>query len=117
MFKNILNDITNLNLYSFHHKYLHKEYNNEYLSIKNKYGEIFERRLNLDNKEVSIFNEYDKANPLPHDTEKERIKCQISSDMITSKHKNNKNAIINIANTMSITEAMDGSLLNNKIND
>ena len=37
--------------------------------------------------------------------------------MITSKHKNNKNAIINIANTMSITEAMDGSLLNNKIND
>ena len=36
MFQKIINDITNLNLYSFQNKYLHKEYNNEYLSIKNK---------------------------------------------------------------------------------
>tara|TARA_B100001094_G_C18194346_1_gene809549 strand:+ start:601 stop:1377 length:777 start_codon:yes stop_codon:yes gene_type:complete len=81
-------------------------------------GSLYNKVNHLQDKAyIEFFNEYDKANPLPHDTEKERIKCQISSDMITSKHKNNKNAIINIANTMSITEAMDGSLLNNKIND
>lgn len=63
MFQKIINDITNLNLYSFQDKYLHnKEYNNEYLSIKNKYGKIFDRRLNLENKKVSISNEYKRDN-------------------------------------------------------
>ena len=81
-------------------------------------GSLYNKMNSLQDKAyIEFFNEYDKANPLPHDTEKERIKCQISSDMITSKDKNNKNAIVNIANTMSITDAIECSLLNNKIKD
>tara|TARA_Y100000287_G_C14220423_1_gene355959 strand:+ start:492 stop:1529 length:1038 start_codon:yes stop_codon:yes gene_type:complete len=81
-------------------------------------GSLYNKMNSLQDKAyIEFFNEYDKANPLPHDTEKERIKCQISSDMITNKDKNNKNAIVNIANTMSITDAIECSLLNNKIND
>ncbi len=81
-------------------------------------GSLYNKMNSLQDKAyIEFFNEYDKANPLPHDTEKERIKCQISSDMITNKDKNNKNAIVNIANTMSITDAIECSLLNNKIKD
>ena len=81
-------------------------------------GSLYNKMNSLQDKAyIEFFNEYDKANPLPHDTEKESIKCQISSDMITSKDKNNKNAIVNIANTMSITDAIECSLLNNKIKD
>ena len=81
-------------------------------------GSLYNKMNSLQDKAyIEFFNEYDKANPLPHDTEKERIKCQISSDMISNKDKNNKNAIVNIANTMSITDAIECSLLNNKIND
>lgn len=81
-------------------------------------GSLYNKMNSLQDKAyIEFFNEYDKVNPLPHDTEKERIKCQISSDMITSKDKNNKNAIVNIANTMSITDAIECSLLNNKIKD
>jgi len=81
-------------------------------------GSLYNKMNSLQDKAyIEFFNEYDKANPLPHDTEKERIKCQISSDMITNKDKNNKNAIVNIANTMSITDAIECSLSNNKIKD
>ena len=81
-------------------------------------GSLYNKMNSLQDKAyIEFFNEYDKANPLPHDTEKESIKCQISSDMITNKYKNNKNAIVNIANTMSITDAIECSLLNNKIKD
>ncbi len=81
-------------------------------------GSLYNKMNSLQDKAyIEFFNEYDKANPLPHDTEKESIKCQISSDMITNKDKNNKNAIVNIANTMSITDAIECSLLNNKIKD
>lgn len=81
-------------------------------------GSLYNKMNSLQDKAyIEFFNEYDKANPLPHDTEKERIKCQISSDMISNKDKNNKNAIVNIANTMSITDAIECSLLNNKIKD
>ena len=81
-------------------------------------GSLYNKMNSLQDKAyIEFFNEYDKANPLPHDTEKERIKCQISSDMIINKDKNNKNAIVNIANTMSITDAIECSLLNNKIKD
>jgi hypothetical protein len=81
-------------------------------------GSLYNKMNSLQDKAyIEFFNEYDKVNPLPHDTEKERIKCQISSDMITNKDKNNKNAIVNIANTMSITDAIECSLLNNKIKD
>ena len=81
-------------------------------------GSLYNKMNSLQDKAyIEFFNEYDKANPLPHDTEKERIKCQISSDMITNKDKNNKNAIVNIANTMSITDAIECSLVNNKIKD
>jgi len=79
MFQKIINDITNLNLYSFQNKYLHKEYNNEYLSIKNKYGKIFDRRLNLENKQVSIFNEYKRDN--------DKTKYTINSDSVQKEKK------------------------------
>ena len=81
-------------------------------------GSLYNKMNSLqDRAYIEFFNEYDKANPLPHDTEKERIKCQISSDIITNKDKNNKNAIVNIANTMSITDAIECSMINNKIKD
>lgn len=79
-------------------------------------GSLYDKVNQLQNKAyIDFFNEYDKANPLPHDTEKEQIKCQISSDMISSKDKHNKNAITDIANTMSIVDAMEISLSDNKI--
>ncbi len=81
-------------------------------------GSLYNKVNQLQNQAyIDFFNEYDKANPLPHDTEKEQIKCQISSDMISSKDKHNKNAITDIANTMSIVDAMDVSLAGNKIKD
>jgi hypothetical protein len=85
-------------------------------------GSLYNKVNQLQNRAyIEFFNEYDKENPLPHDTEKERIKCQVSSDMITNKDKNNKNAIINIANTVPITDAIEDSTLNstlkNKITD
>ena len=79
MFKNILNDFTNLNLYSSEPKYSHREYSNEYLSIKNKYSEIFERRLNLENNEASIFNEYKRDN--------DKTKYTINSESVQKEKK------------------------------
>jgi hypothetical protein len=79
-------------------------------------GSLYDKVTQLQNKAyIDFFNEYDKANPLPHDTEKEQIKCKISGDILANKDKHNKNAINDIANTILITDAMDDSLTNNKI--
>ena len=79
-------------------------------------GSLYNKMNSLQNKAyIDFFNEYDKENPLPHDTEKERIKCKVSRDMLTNKDKNNKNAIIDIANSMLIKEAIENSVQNNKI--
>jgi len=85
-------------------------------------GSLYDKVNQLQNRAyIEFFKEFDKENPLPHDTEKEIIKCQVSSDMIANKDKNNKMAITNIANTMSITDAIDDSIVNtpfkNKITD
>ena len=81
-------------------------------------GSLYNKVNELQNKAyINFFNEYDKANPLPHDTEKEQIKCQISGDILANKDKHNKNAITNIANTISIVDAMDDSFSDNKIKD
>lgn len=81
-------------------------------------GSLFNKVDQLQNKAyIDFFNEYDKANPLPHDTEKEQIKCKISSDILANKDKHNKNAITDIATTMSIMDAIEFSLSDIKIKE
>lgn len=81
-------------------------------------GSLYNKVNQLQNKAyIDFFNEYDKANPLPHDTEKEQIKCKISSDILANKDKHNKNAITDIATTMSIMDAIECSIGDNKIKE
>jgi hypothetical protein len=81
-------------------------------------GSLYDKVNQLHNQAyIDFFNEYDKANPLPHDTEKEQFKCKISGDILANKDKNNKNAITDIANTVLIKDVVIDSDQNYKINN
>ena len=53
---------------------------------------------------MDFYNEYDKLNPLPHDTTTENIKCKISSELLKPP---NKIIISDIAKNVDIKDALD----------
>ena len=57
---------------------------------------------------VDFYNEYDKQNPLPHDGEKEKIKFNISSQIINKNDDVNKVIIRDIAKQVDIYDALGG---------
>ena len=57
---------------------------------------------------IDFYNEYDKENPLPHDGEREKLKFNISSQIIKQNDDTNKFIIKDIAKTVDIYDALDG---------
>ena len=55
---------------------------------------------------IDFYNEYDKLNPLPHDIDKEQIKCKIASELVFNKNKLNKGVLHDIAKTVDIREVL-----------
>jgi hypothetical protein len=55
---------------------------------------------------IDFYNEYDKINPLPHDIDKEVIKCKIASELVNNQDRFNKSTINEIAKTADIRDLL-----------
>tara|TARA_B100001758_G_C18387102_1_gene600761 strand:- start:674 stop:1816 length:1143 start_codon:yes stop_codon:yes gene_type:complete len=55
---------------------------------------------------IDFYNEYDKQHPLPHDIDKERIKCKIAAELVSNKNRFNKVTINEIAKGVDIKDAI-----------
>ena len=63
---------------------------------------------------MDFYNEYDKLNPLPHDTVTENIKCKISSELLKPPPK----IVINdIAKNVDIKDAFETIIMENITTD
>ena len=56
---------------------------------------------------IDFYNEYDKLNPLPHDVDKEQLKCRIAAELVNSQKKFNKGALHDIAKNVDIKEVLN----------
>jgi len=55
---------------------------------------------------IDFYHEYDKLNPLPHDVDKEGIKCKIASELVNNQDRFNKSTIHEIAKTADIRDLL-----------
>ena len=56
---------------------------------------------------IDFYNEYDKINPLPHDVDKEQLKCRIAAELVNSQKKFNKGILHDIAKNVDIREVLN----------
>jgi len=56
---------------------------------------------------IDFYNEYDKLNPLPHDVDKEQLKCRIAAELVNSQKKFNKGVLHDIAKNVDIKEVLN----------
>tara|TARA_B100001059_G_scaffold142079_1_gene142018 strand:- start:1960 stop:2970 length:1011 start_codon:yes stop_codon:yes gene_type:complete len=66
---------------------------------------------------IDFYNEYDKLNPLPHDVDKEQLKCRIAAELVNSQKKFNKGVLHDIAKNVDIKEVLNDYTENQLIDD
>ena len=66
---------------------------------------------------IDFYNEYDKLNPLPHDVDKEQLKCRIAAELVNSQKKFNKGVLHDIAKNVDIKEVLNDYTENQIVDD
>ena len=70
-------------------------------------GSLYTQVNNLHSKAyINFYTEYDKENPLPHDTDSETLKCEIASKLLNY---DRKAIVSDIAKTVDIKDAIGDS--------
>ena len=72
-----------------------------------EHGSLYTQVNNLHSKAyINFYTEYDKENPLPHDTDSETLKCEIASKLLNY---DRKGIVNDIAKTVDIKNAIGDS--------
>ena len=66
---------------------------------------------------IDFYNEYDRLNPLPHDVDKEQLKCRIAAELVNSQKKFNKGVLHDIAKNVDIKEVLTDYAENQLVDD